>query len=423
MSGTPRATGPPRPESLETGTAQRQRPQGEHGVRAALAPPTERPNLLVLAPGVVYLAVRFFGMLVLAVLSAADGESFANNLRVWDAQWYLEIAAGGYGEVDPGMVDGHGNRTPETPLAFFPGYPLFARLFTVVPGISVSGAAITASLAAGVACAYGLARLARRVSTGDERHRRRVGLLLVALFAAAPMSIVLSMPYSEALFCALAVWALVGAVEQRWLLAGAACAAAGLVRPTAAALIAVIGLAAVVALVQAWRNGRGPVWPPVAAIALAPAGMLTYLGWVAIQTGDLNGYFELQQRGWSSSFDGGAATLGFVVETLAGQRSAFETFTVWIVLAALVLLVLCLQYRLPWPLVLFAALVVVMDLGSDGLMYSKVRLLLPAFPLLLPLALGLANRRTTTAVTSTVLFACFGSWFSAYALTIWEYAI
>lgn len=422
MSATPPATDPQRPDSSPSGGAQRQQPSGDRRIGWGSALDPRGPAPLVLAPAVVYLAVRLFGVVALAVLSAADGESFANNLRVWDSQWYLEIAGDGYGGVDPRMVDGHGNRSPETPLAFFPGYPLLIRLFTLVPGIGLSGAAITASLAAGVACAYGLVRLARHVAD-DDRHRQRVGLLLVALFAATPMSIVLSMPYTEALFCALAAWALVGAVEHRWLLAGAACAAAGLVRPTAAALIAVIGLAALVALVVAWRDRSAPLWPRLAAIALAPSGMLTYLGWVAVQTGDLNGYFELQQRGWSSSFDFGAATLRFVAATLTGDRSAFETFTVWIVLAALVLLVVSVRYRVPWPLLLFAALVVVMDLGSDGLMYSKVRLLLPAFPLLLPLALGLANRRTTTAVTATALFVCFGSWFSAYALTVWQYAI
>ena len=38
---------------------------------------------------------------------------------------------------------------------------------------------------------------------------RRTGLLLTALFAATPMSVVLSMAYTEALFCALVAWALV----------------------------------------------------------------------------------------------------------------------------------------------------------------------------------------------------------------------
>ncbi|MEV7095622.1 hypothetical protein AB0M80_22520 [Amycolatopsis sp. NPDC051045] len=57
------------------------------------------------------------------------------------------------------------------------------------------------------------------------------------------------MPYSEALFRALAAWALVGVLERNWIMAG-------LVRPTAAALVLAVGLAALVAVIQrrdGWR--------------------------------------------------------------------------------------------------------------------------------------------------------------------------
>ncbi|MEV0704211.1 hypothetical protein AB0I53_40725 [Saccharopolyspora sp. NPDC050389] len=375
--------------------------------------PRQRRMIVAFAPAVVYLAIRLVGLLVLAWLSAANDEALVDNLQAWDGHWYLEIAANGYAGVDPSMVDGFGNRYPETPMAFFPGYPALITAFSLIPGVSITGAAITASLGCGVAAAYGLARLGRRVGGSHV-----VGLLLVVLFAAAPMSVVLSMAYSEALFCALAIWAMIGVVERNWLLAGLCCAGAGLVRPTAAALIGVVGLAALVAIVR-----RRDTWRPWLAIVLAPAGMLLYIGWVGLQTNSLTGYFALQQRGWSSAFDGGLATFKFMVEALTTDKSVLETFTVWIVLAALVLLVLCMRQRMPWPLVAFAAAVVVLDLGSDGLMYSKVRLMLPAFPLLIPVAMGLARRRRTTAVTTAVLLVFFGSWFGAYSLTAWQYAI
>ncbi|WP_229680387.1 hypothetical protein [Saccharopolyspora thermophila] len=380
-------------------------------LRAELRP--YRRTVLAIAPAVVYLAIRLVGLLVLAWLSAANDEALIDNLRAWDGQWYLEIAQHGYGGVDPSMVDGYGHRYPETPLAFFPGYPLLIMSLAWIPGVSATGAAVTVSLACGVAAAYGLARLGRRVG-GSEG----VGLLLVVLFAAAPMSVVLSMAYTEALFCALSIWALIGVVERQWAWAGLCCAAAGLVRPTAAALIGVVGLAALVAIAR-----RRDTWRPWLALVLAPVGMVTYIGWVAVQTGSPTGYFELQQRGWSSAFDGGVATAKFVVESLTEEKSVLETFTVWIVLAALVLMVLCLRQRMPWPLVLFAAAVLTLDLGSDGLMYSKVRLMLPAFPLLIPVAIGLARRRATTAAATAVLLVFFGSWFGAYSLTAWQYAI
>ena len=122
-------------------------------------------------------------------------------------------------------------------------------------------------------------------------------------------------------------------------------------------------------------------------------------------------------------FDGGLATARFTIQTLATNTSALETLTVWISLAGMALLALCVRDRLPWPLIAFAVLVLVEDLGSNGLMYSKVRLMLPAFPLLLPLATGLAKRRTATVVCGLSLFLCFGLWFGAYSLTAWQYAI
>ncbi len=413
MSTTPGAIDPPLGSTGNIAATLRKQPVWGLLDRVRRSSPRRQRLIIAFGPAVVYLAIRLVGLLVLAWLSAANHETVIDNLRAWDGQWYLEIAAHGYSGVNPNMVDGFGHRYPETPLAFFPGYPLLIMALSWIPGVGVTGAAITASLACGVVAAYGLARLGRRIGGSDG-----VGLLLVVLFAAAPMSVVLSMAYSEALFCALSIWALIGVVERNWLLAGLCCAGAGLVRPTAAALIAVVGLAALIAIVR-----RRETWRPWLALVLAPAGMLGYIGWVGLRTNELTGYFALQRRGWSSAFDGGLATGKFMIEALTTDTSVLEAVTVWILLAAVMLLVLCLWRGLPWPLVAFAAAVVVLDLGSDGLMYSKVRLMLPAFPLLIPVAIGLANRRTTTAVTTSVLLVFFGSWFGAFSLTAWQYAI
>jgi hypothetical protein len=61
--------------------------------------------------------------------------------------------------------------------------------------------------------------------------------------------------------------------------------------------------------------------------------------------------------------------------------------------------------------------------ANDGQIHSRVRLLTPAFPLLLPLALRLAHRRAGTAVAVVVAAALASAWFGGYALTIWRYAI
>lgn len=412
MSTTPGRVDPARPDAEST-LRLRHRNGSDRGPLRTRGAFRRLGTLRVLAPGAVYLAIRLLGVLVLAALCVVHHKSLAAAVSAWDGQWYLQIAAHGYDGVDSRMVDGYGHRDPDTPLAFFPGYPALIRLVTVVPGVGVLGAAIFVSLAVGVLAAYGLVRLARGIDQTP-----RLGLLLVILFAAEPMAVVLSMAYTEAMFCALAVWALIGILERKWLLAGGCCAVAGLVRLTAVALVVVVVIAALVAVVR-----RRDSWRPWSAMLLAPTGMLLYLGWVGIRTGRPDGYFVLQQRGWSSAFDGGIATLNFAIETLSTSASVLETFTVWIVLIALVLLALCVRNRLPWPLIAFAFLVLLQDLGSNGLMYSKVRLMLPAFPLLVPLVSGLAKQRTITTTCTVILIVCFGAWFGAYSLTAWQYAI
>ena len=61
--------------------------------------------------------------------------------------------------------------------------------------------------------------------------------------------------------------------------------------------------------------------------------------------------------------------------------------------------------RLPWPLLVYTAAVLITVWASDGQIHSRVRLLMPAFLLLLPVALGLARRRTGTAVAVVVAAA------------------
>ena len=371
----------------------------------------------LLAPALVYLTIRQVSLLVLAWMSVARGTDTASALTSWDGAWFLSLAAGGYGGVPAEFVDGFGTRTPQTSLAFFPGYPALVAVVSGLSGAGLTSAALAVSAGAGMAAAYGLVRFAESVPNGS----RRAGLVLVALFAAAPMSIVLSMAYSEALFCALAVWCLVGLLRRQWLLAGMCSAAAGLVRPTAAALIAAVALAAMVAVL---RGKQG--WRPWVAVLLAPSGLLGYLAFVAARTGRWDGWFALQRQGWDSAFDGGLATLHFTRKVLTTAPSVLEVTTVWLLAGALVLLVLCaLDWRggPAWPLLVYAVVVLALDLGSNGVMNSKARLLLPAFVLLLPVAIGLARWRTVVLALTLTTLAAFSAWFGSYALTVWPYAI
>jgi hypothetical protein len=383
----------------------------------ARRPWTARRVALLLAPALIYLAIRELGLLVLSWMSFRTRFPMGEALTSWDGKWYLGIASGGYAHVPTDLVDAYNRRSAETPLAFFPGYPKLINYLSAPFGGGADARlffAFAITVVAGVFCAYALARIGMKVSNGS----RRVSYALVALFSATPMSIVLSMAYSEALFCALAAWALVGVLERKWILAGLACAAGGLVRPTAAALVLTVGLAALVAVVR-----RQDSWRPWVCGVLAPVGFFGYLGWVASRTGELTGYFALQERGWDSRFDGGIATWNYAVDALTRQLTILEGTTILLIVAALVLVVLGFRLRLPWPLMVFAIAVLAMDIGSNGLMASKARLMLPAFVLLIPIAIGLAKRRTSTMVWTLSGLAVASAWFGAYSVTVWNYAI
>lgn len=364
-------------------------------------------------PALVYLAVRGVGVVVLAVMAAARGTTLLGEVRTWDAVWLLSIAEHGYGDVPTTLVDAFGRHTPDTPYAFFPGYPATVAAVGALTG-SLLFSALLVTTVAGVAAAYGLARLGELVPGGS----RRTGLLLVALFAAAPMGVVLSMAYTEALFCALAVWALVGALRGQWLLAGFCAAGAGLVRPTGSALALAVGLAALAAL-AARRDG----WRPWVSAVLAASGVLGYLGYVGWRTGSPTGWFDIQRTGWGSQFDGGVSLVRFVGRALAGGHELFDLAVLLTLIGSIVLLALAVHLRLPWPVLVYTAAVLVTVWCSDGQIHSRVRLLMPAFPLLLPIALGLARRKTTTAVAVVVAATLASAWFGGYALTIWRYAI
>jgi hypothetical protein len=376
---------------------------------------TTRARVLdALAPGAVHLAVRAVGVVVLAIMAGRRGTGVTTALSAWDGGWLLGIARVGYAGIPADALDAFGNHTPFTALGFFPGYPATVAAVGALTGGDVLAAGLLVSLVSGVIGAYALTRLGELVPGGS----RRAGLLLVALFAASPMGVVLSMTYTEALFCALAAWALVGVLRRQWLLAGVCCAAAGLVRPAAGALVAAVGLAAIAA-VPARRDG----WRPWAGGVLATTGLLGYLGWVAARTGEIDGWFRIQRTGWGWYLDGGGATARYAANVLARGDQVFDIAVVVAIGVTAVLFVIAVALRLPWPLIVYAALTLVTVWGTEGLMNSKLRLLLPAFVLLLPVAIGLAHRRQATALTVVVAVTLGSAWFGGYALTIWRYAI
>lgn len=89
-----------------------------------------------------------------------------------------------------------------------------------------------------------------------------------------------------------------------------------------------------------------------------------------------------------------------------------------IVLGCLLLFVFCLLNRMPLPLLTYCAALIVMAVGGAHFFTSKPRLLLPAFPLLLPLALHLARSRLRTLVVVVTSLAGVSLFYGTYLLTV-----
>jgi len=149
-------------------------------------------------------------------------------------------------------------------------------------------------------------------------------------------------------------------------------------------------------------------------MVLAPLGAAGYVLWVGHRTGKGPlGYLDVQ-AGWRNGFDGGAAFARFVADRFQSVPGAFAGAAIIAgVTLVLWLYAVCVRQRQPLALLVYAGAVTALALCASSYFGSKPRLLLPAFPLLLPLALMLARSRASRAVLvvagAAVLSAGYGA--------------
>ncbi len=347
------------------------------------------------------MAVRLLGLAALAGWGAAVGSSPHTLLSArWDSLWYARIAGQGYGyEVVLPDGDVHAD------LAFFPLLPWLERLVAAPAGLSYGSAGLVVSAVAGLAAAWGVFAVA------DLLYGRRAGVLAAALWAALPVAVVQSMAYSESLFTALAAWSLYGVLRDRWLTAGLLAAGAGLTRPVGAAVVAAVWVAAALA-----RSRGEASWRTAAGAAVAPLGAAAYVLWVGARTGGgLLGYLDVQ-GGWGNGFDGGWAFARFIGGKLASPAFAAGAGLLLGVALVLWLYALCVRQRQPVALLVYCGIVVALALCASGYFGSKPRLLLPAFPLLLPAAAAMARWRTRSAALVLGAAAALAALYGAFWL-------
>ncbi len=422
---------------------------GRHGPRALAALRHAAPALLV------YTAVRVVCLVALAVRSAAEGSSPLTLLSArWDSLWYARVVEHGY---DFTLTAPDGRVLSD--MAFFPLLPWLEQAVGAVTPLSPGHAGLAISAVASLAAAWGIHRVVGTL------YGARPAFFAVVVWAALPVGIVQSMAYSESLFTALAAWSLYGVLRGDWVRAGLLASLAGLTRPVglavAAAVWAGIWLAWRRGVVTAARSetdagpdaggdggagtdtgtgtgpgagaglgtgtgpgagiGAGAGAPPhtrsptraghrrmLLGALLAPVGAASYVLWVGVREGALFGYLDVQAA-WGNGFDGGVAFARFV----AGLPLPAALGLTAGVAALLWLYWTGVRRGQPLPLLVYSGVVLALALGSSGYFGSKPRLLMPAFPLLIPLAVALARARPRTSTAVVVLATAVAAWYGA----------
>jgi hypothetical protein len=408
-----RATAPEERISVPVGASAGARALSPAGPR----PPVHRLRraLRYAAPALYgYAAVRALGLVLLMAVKG-PGPTIVRLGTGYDAGWYVRIVRTGYA-VSNGLVGQ--NHIPYSPRAFFPLFPALAEPFYRLLPVSASTALLMVSWPASLLAAWGIFACAAQVVG------RRAGVFAAVLWGVLPLAAVENMSYSEGLFTALCAWALYAVLTRRWIWAGVLSVAAGLTRPTAMALTAAVGLAALVELHRRWRERDHPLrdpgadwWRPLVGGLLSPLGWAGYILWTGWVEGSWGAYFHLQQA-WGSSFDGGAHTLRWFAELLGPHRGGSGLTSANLVMGATTLVCLALfavtaVRRRPLVLLAFSGALLVMDLGNAAAYPPLARFLLPAFPLLFPPARWLAGirRRSVPLVllgAAAVLSAAYG---------------
>lgn len=361
-----------------------------------------------------YVLTRVVQLTLVVLLAEPGGPALADRLMVWDATFFVDVAEDGYPH---GFTYGPHGEFIGNGLAFFPVYPLLIRVFSWLPWLTPSGAALLVSGIAGAAGAVLLSLL------GTRLYNRQTGYALAVLFGAQPMSVVLSMGYTEALFAALVIATLLAVHHNAWLLAGGLGLLAGLTRPTGLALGGALLLAA---LWYLWHNRIPrdyPSWRVAAGVLAALAGTPLYLFWVGLRVGDLGAWFTMEDRGWGTRWDYGASTWRFLADTFSAGKGWVEVSTALIIVGVALSILVALSERVWLPLSLYGVFGFVMAIGSSGYYHSRPRMLLPELLWLIPVAIVLGRARPRTAALVLVGVTLLGCWYGAYMITIWPFTI
>lgn len=340
------------------------------------------------------------------------GYALAGSVDRFDSGYYLDIAAHGYGTIASGKV------------AFSPLYPFLISALSVVTGGSGVVAGFLISAASFLAALVLLHRL-----TELELGRRAADAAVLVL-AFAPLSFFFTAVYTESLFLALSVGAMLACRQERWRVACLLAALAALTRPT--------GVLIAVGLAVMHVRRRGGLDRSLAWLVAAPAALVAYLAalvaagypwlapfraeakWNRVDVGPLGGLISAV---WSAvrgaAGIAGGAPVYHPELTGALAPGAESVVLLAVLLGCVALAVRCWRTLAPEYAVyaLVTLLACVSSPAAGQPLWSLDRYALTIFPLAMAGGDWLARRRLLTPVMaiSTVLLVFYTIQFSAWA--------
>ncbi len=350
------ATSPPH-ATAATGTA---------SLRGWLA--TYVPLRTVLLP---WLAARVI-VVVAMRLPEQPAQLRFGRLILLDGQWFSIIATKWY---DGPYVKGLGSAFP-----FFPLYPTLAGGLIKL-GLSPLQALISISWVASLVAIAGAYRLARR------HLPPRAAPWATWFVALAPGAVTMVMGYSDSLYLAALVWALVAAENRQWWVAGLLGAVATASRPN--------GWIAVVALVITVWTARGGWRALTAVVAPSAAFIVGWCWYLWSVTGNPLVFYDAKSA-WNE------ITIGeLLADPFAGRNSA-ALFHVLFALALAVPWVMRVRRQPPaWAALVVLGVLPPLVLGTEGL----ARYAILAFPMPFAAADVLTSWRRWPAAVGLALSA------------------
>lgn len=328
------------------------------------------------------------------------GRMFIDVWLRWDAVHFINIAQKGYQALDV------------TTGAFFPGYPILVRAVAQVAtmgnpsiaGLTIAGLFVsTVSTLAALILFYELV-----VHAFQDTRLARWTILLWAVF---PTSFFLMAPYSEALFAAVALGALLAIHKKQWLLCGVLTAYAGLVRNQGILLLLPILLGVALDL---WKD-RSPLRPGhVLSLLMAPAGWAAYYLWYKANLSA--NVMDLYDAGWTKELaDPITVFIHSLQYTLTGKQYLMYIIIPVVIGFSLMQVWMLIQKRF-WsaPALLLYSVVIwgsllVWDRVDASAYDSVLRYLLSVYPLFIGLAWLMLKikSRTRRALVAASAFAMF----------------